>query len=100
MSKQDSPPSVEFGDLGLCDRSSGNRAGDGTHVVTAESLLAAQARLASAAAESRRLRIFIDQVTYYGVPRPQSEETIGDITSELDAVITRNHYGCLVLNAA
>ncbi len=63
-------------------------------------LSAAQARLTAAADVCRRRRELSNE-DYYG-SYGQLEETIGGISSsrQFDAVVTRNHYGCLVLNTA
>jgi hypothetical protein len=61
---------------------------------------AARARLSTVADRCQRRRA-ISSEGYYG-EKSHLEETVGDISSTgvFDAVVTRNHYGCLVLNAA
>jgi hypothetical protein len=68
---------------------------------SAAALSAARARLTTIAKRCQREKTALFNVLYYG-QRSQLEETIDDLpcTSVLDAVVTRNHYGCLVLNAA
>lgn len=67
---------------------------------TARSLSNARARLQIAARESRR-RTLSANGTYYGTRTGAClEETIDEFsTGPIDAIVTRNHYGCLVLNA-
>ena len=61
---------------------------------------AAQMRLMSAAKRPRRGRRKETEDPYYG-PGFHLEETLcGVLDPNVDALITRNHYGCLVLNAA
>src|SRR5262245_48903364 len=67
-----------------------------------EALCAARARLVRAAQRSKHRRTISNDTGYYGTKVAQLEETIGDVAYSLpgDAVVTRNHYGSLVLNAA
>ena len=66
-----------------------------------EAVSAARARLTMAAMQSQE-RKAISNVTYYGIPGPHGEEIVLNISSTQisDAVVTRNHYGSLVLNAS
>jgi hypothetical protein len=67
----------------------------------AEAVVAARARISTAARESRRRNLSANGVYYGTKTRAQLEETIDELASAtIDAVVTRNHYGCLVLNAA
>jgi hypothetical protein len=63
---------------------------------------AARARLAVAAKRAHRHNAITNEAYYGGPGSPVEEESIHEITcgAPLDAVLTRNHYGCLVLNAA
>ena len=65
----------------------------------AETISAAMTRLKSAAKQSRRQRQ-INAEVYYGAGS-RLEETIEGVSTDhnFDAVVTRNHYGSLVLNA-
>jgi len=66
---------------------------------TAATLAAARARLATSNQEHQRRHGLFNQV-YYG-DKSRLEEAISAIScSAADAVVTRNHYGSLVLNAA
>ena len=69
--------------------------------ITSQALVAARARISMAARESRRRKLSAAG-TYYGTTATaQLEETLDEFASEsIDATVTRNHYGCLVLNAA
>jgi hypothetical protein len=67
-----------------------------------ETVAAALSRLAMAAKRGRRRKGIFNDTPYYGVGAgAHLEETIDDVLSPhvLDAVITRNHYGSLVINA-
>jgi len=67
----------------------------------AEAVVAARARISTAARESRRRNLSANGVYYGTKTRALLEETIDELASAtIDAVVTRNHYGCLVLNAA
>jgi len=68
----------------------------------AEAVAAARARISTAARESRRRKLSANGGAYYGTrTTAQLEETIDQFAGEpVDAIVTRNHYGCLVLNAA
>jgi hypothetical protein len=63
------------------------------------SVAAARRRL-TAAAEGPEKRKKGDGVPYYGMGQRLEETIEGALGRDLDAVVTRNHYGCLVLNAA
>src|SRR5262249_25527086 len=65
-------------------------------------LSAARYRLALAAVENEQRRIAANGTTYYGTKTTAYlEEVIEDIDGgPMDAVVTRNYYGSLVLNAA
>lgn len=67
----------------------------------AEAVSQASARLAAAARHARQHKAITDAV-YYGGPGEPIEEPVPDARSRssVDAVLTRNHYGCVVLNAA
>jgi hypothetical protein len=75
---------------------------DRLQLITAEAILAAQARLVAARRESEQRKLSANGSTYYGTKTTAHlEETIAEPTcTPLDAVVTRNHYGCLVLNTA
>jgi hypothetical protein len=59
---------------------------------------AARSRLI-AAAERRKRQILSEGEEYYG-SRDEPEKNVDSSSHQIDAVVTRNHYGCLVLNAA
>src|SRR5262245_36344510 len=64
-------------------------------------VVAARARISTAARESRRRKLSANGA-YYGTKPTgaQLEETIDGLASgTIDAIVTRNHYGCMVLNA-
>jgi hypothetical protein len=65
----------------------------------ATSVAAARRRLI-AAAERPEKRKKHDGVPYYGAGSRIEETIEGALGRDLNALITRNHYGCLVLNAA
>ncbi|MEX2308137.1 MAG: hypothetical protein WD738_11120 [Pirellulales bacterium] len=73
---------------------------DGYSASAAAVLMAARDRLAAVSWQSQRRKKLSNEV-YYG-EKGQLEETIPDLasTSSTAAIVTRNHYGCLVLNAA
>src|SRR5262245_25086552 len=63
---------------------------------------AARIRISTAARESRRRKLSANGA-YYGTKPTgaQLEETIDELASgTMDAIVTRHHSGCLVLNAA
>jgi hypothetical protein len=78
--------------LGSCRRSS---------IVIAKNLAAARCRLGAAADMRKQLNKTI-RAEYYGGGREGEEEVVGNALCQgaLDGLLTRNHYGCLVLNAA
>ena len=61
----------------------------------------ARARLSAAALQRQQHNKTI-HAEYYGGPRKDGEEVVNDVLfrGALDGLLTRNHYGCLVLNAA
>jgi len=65
----------------------------------AENLSAARARLAAAAATAQRRHVITNEAYYGG---PGAEETIPDTTcrGDFNGLLTRNHYGCLILNSS
>ncbi len=78
------------------------RAGTGCSNTDAAAVSAAQARLAAASVRcQQRKAISNNGGKYYGVAKPTSEEMvpIHCAAGEFDGLVTRNHYGCLVLNA-
>jgi hypothetical protein len=60
---------------------------------------AARARLIRAATRRRRSTRHTD-APYYGIGAHIEEAIDGVLGTDFDALVTRNHYGCLVLNAA
>ena len=68
----------------------------------AEALSVARARLTFAAAQCQGRRALSSNGKYYGITKAHQEEIVLNISSTQtsDAVVTRNHYGSLVLNAA
>jgi hypothetical protein len=68
--------------------------------ITSQAVAAARARISTAARESRRRKLSANGVYYGTKTGAQLEEEIAEFASEsIDAIVTRNHYGCLVLNA-
>jgi hypothetical protein len=67
--------------------------------LAAETIAAARSRLIEAATQWQ-LRTRTIRAEYYGGGR--GEEVVGDIVcrGSANSILTRNHYGCLVLNAA
>ncbi len=68
----------------------------------AEIVSTARDRLLATAAECQRRKTLTNNGKYYGIPKANGEEIVHCIsnTDVLNAVVTRNHYGSLVLNAA
>ena len=64
----------------------------------ATSVAAARRRLTAAAERPEKRKE--DGVPYYGAGNRIEETIEGALGRDLDAAVTRNHYGCLVLNAA
>jgi len=69
------------------------------HFVDTDAAAAARARLAASHVCSEREKAPRSQIYY--PPKRTSEETIDDMRcgASVDAIVTRNHYGSLVLNA-
>jgi len=67
--------------------------------VTAD-IVAARARLIAAAERYRRRKALSGNGAYYGDKKAQLEEVTGGLsrTGIFVGIVTRNHYGCLVLN--
>ena len=73
----------------------------GFFVVTTDALNAARARLAASHAEYQRLKGPSNAIYYPPERKSPAEQLVDGLqgVSSLDAVVTRNHYGSVVLNA-
>jgi hypothetical protein len=74
----------------------------GDSITTASAdLVAARTRLIAAAEYRKRQILAAGDDEYYG-SRDEPEEEVDSVPNsrQIDAIVTRNHYGCLVLNAA
>ena len=96
-------PKIESGALRMPDPFDRNAAANHLDIAAATMLQSARSRLAAAARWSAQQKgLAGENPVYYGVPsqEPRAEETIGDMThANLGGIVTRNHYGSLVLNA-